>query len=159
MGRFTSSHFPGAAQGRGESGTFNQKLRIRSVRKRGEKEQKLSWFLEGFFPSHVKNHRVLARLSLFPPGTGGVRAGGSLLELWDVPCREKLDIPEQGCSRHHPNPAGRGSAWELLPSKGQTGGCWCREQDRAGVAWREPPAKHQNLETQNQCGTWSAAPK
>lgn len=154
MGRFASSCFPEGAQGRGESDTFSQKTQIRSVIKRGEKEQKLSWILEGFFPSHVKNHQVLARLCFFPPRTGGPRAGGSLLELWDVP-REKLDIPEQGCSRHHLSPAGQGSAWELLPSEGQAGSCRCRKLDHAGEPPPKPNTKTWKPKTNVGCGLLS----
>lgn len=96
-------------KGRGESRTFNQKPQIRSVREGGEKKQKL--FCLGFFPSHVKNHQVLARLSLFLSSTGGAegwrqfaRALGWAAWGRDAPCRDKgtsqgrgLQAPRKPC--------------------------------------------------------------
>lgn len=80
-----------------------------------------------FFSSHIKNLLVLARLCLFPPRAGGVRAGGSLLELWDVPGENCCPQGHgRGCSRHPPNPA-----WGLLVRSVSLGAAG-EEQDGAG---------------------------
>lgn len=152
MGRFASSRFPEGAQGRGERGTFNKKPQIRSVGKRGGKEQNLCWVLESFFSSHVKNHRVLARLCLFTQGWWG-QGWWQFAGALGCPQGEVV-VPRPWQCRAAPGKPGLGAA----PSEDQTGAAgqgagWC------WGAWREPPARHQNLETQTRRGMWSAEPR
>lgn len=98
-------------KGRGESRAFNQKPQIGSVREGGEKKQKLCCL--GFFPSHVKNHQVLARLSLFLSTLVEPRDGGSLLVLWGGLHGDGM--PRAG-TRGHPRAGGlqapRKPCWE-----------------------------------------------
>lgn len=121
--------------------------------KDGEKEQKLCRFLEGFFPpSHVKNHQILARLCLFPPRAGGLRAGDILLGC------PQGGVGHPGAGGLHPNPPNHPNpAWELLPVRVRLG-LLVQEQDGAGEAWREPPAKHQTWNPKPDMGCGLLAP-
>lgn len=123
------------------------------LEKKGKRSK--SFVVAGFFlivvflsPSHVKNHGVLARLSLFPSSAGRARGQWQFARAlgrvthagtWGHPKAGELQAPFKPCWR--------GADQELLPSIGQTAQCWWREQDGAGTGWREAPAKHQNLHT------------